>query len=236
VPYLSRFVHSLSASGLVLVALATPAAADEPAAETARLKKSIVVLQELVRTPDDAIPEHILARAEAIVVIPTLVKGGFVVGAEHGKGVMSIRNGATGTWSLPAFVAMTGGSIGWQVGVQSTDLVLLVMNKDGVDDLLRSEFKLGADASIAAGPVGRSAQAATDATMSAKILAYSRAKGLFAGVSVQGSSLRDDPQANRAFYGRELTSREVFAKAATPAPAAAAAWRDALTAIVPVSR
>lgn len=233
-PYLSRFVHSLSASGLVLVALATPAAADEPAAETDRLKKSIVVLQELVRTPDDAIPEHILARAEAIVVIPTLVKGGFVVGAEHGRGVMSIRNG--GTWSLPAFVAMTGGSIGWQVGVQSTDLVLLVMNKDGVDDLLRSEFKLGADASIAAGPVGRSAQAATDATMSARILAYSRAKGLFAGVSVQGSSLRDDPQANGAFYGRELTSREVFAKAATPAPAAAATWRDALAAIVPVSR
>ena len=220
----------------MLVALTPPASAADAASETERLQKSIVVLQELVRTPDDAIPEHILDRAEAIVVIPTLVKGGFVVGAEHGKGVMSIRDRATGSWSLPSFVAMTGGSIGWQIGVQSTDLVLLVMNKDGVDDLLRSEFKLGADASVAAGPVGRSAQASTDATMTAKILAYSRAKGLFAGVSVQGSSLKDDKDANGDFYGKEQSAREVFAMPTTPAPEPATAWRNALQRIAPSSR
>ncbi len=235
-PYLSKFIHSLSAGGLVLAALASPAAAADAASETERLHKSIEVLQELVRTPDDAIPEHILARAEAIVVIPTLIKGGFVVGAEHGKGVVSVRNRTTGTWSLPAFVAMTGGSVGWQIGVQSTDLVLLVMNADGVDDLLRSEFKLGADASVAAGPVGRSAQAATDITMSAKILAYSRAKGLFAGVTLQGSSLRDDEDANGDFYGTEQASRAVFAMPATLAPEAATAWLNALTTIAPFSR
>ena len=235
-PYLSKFIHTLSASGIVLVALAPPATAADHVAETERLQKSVAVLQELVRTPDDAIPEHILARAEAIVVIPTLVKGGFIVGAEHGKGVMSIRDRATGVWSLPTFVQMTGGSIGWQIGVQSTDLVLLVMNKDGVDDLLKSEFKLGADASVAAGPVGRSAQAGTDASMNAKILAYSRAKGLFAGVSVQGSSLKDDKDANRDFYGREQSAREVFAAPATPAPDAAGAWRKALLQIAPFSR
>lgn len=155
----------------MLVALAPTAGADQ-ASEISRLQQSVAVLQALVRTPDDAIPEHILDRAEAVVVIPSLVKGGVVIGAEHGKGVMSIRDRATGAWSLPTFVQLTGGSIGWQIGVQSADLVLLVMNKDGVDDLLRSEFKLGADASVSAGPVGRSAQAATDARMTARILAY----------------------------------------------------------------
>ena len=234
-PYLSKFIHSVSATGVVL-ALVTPASAADTASEAERLRKSVEVLQALVRTPDDAIPEHILERAEAIVVIPTLVKGGFVVGAEHGRGVMSVRDRTTGTWSLPAFVAMTGGSIGWQLGVQSTDLVLLVMNKDGVDELLSSEFKLGADASVAAGPVGRSAQAATDGNLTAKILAYSRARGLFAGVSVQGSALRDDMDANGDFYGREQTARQVFAlPVTTTAPAAAANWRSALAAVTRVS-
>lgn len=233
--YLSRFVHSVSAGGLVLVALSSPATGAAPDAE--RLRKSMAVLEALGRAPDDAIPEHILARAHAIVVIPTLVKGGFVVGAEHGRGVMSVRRRDTGTWTLPAFVAMTGGSIGWQVGVQSTDLVLLVMNADGVDDLLRSAFTLGADASIAAGPLGRDAQAATDATMNAKILAYSRAKGLFAGVSVQGSSLRDDRDANRDFYGADQSARDVFAMPATAtSPPAATAWIELLQALAPTSR
>lgn len=235
-PYLSKFVHSLSASSLALVALSSPAAAD-PKAEFDRLHKAGVVLQELVQTPDDAIPEHILDRAEAIVVIPSLVKGGFVVGAEHGKGVMSVRDRATGAWSAPAFVAITGGSVGWQIGVQTTDLVLLVMNADGVDDLLRSEFKLGANASVAAGPVGRSAEASTDASMSAKILAYSRAKGLFAGVTLQGAALRDDRDANGDVYGRAQDARDVFANAATATlPDAVTTWRQTLTRLAPFSR
>lgn len=235
-PYLSKFIHMVSAAGLVLVAAAPPARAGDATAETERLQKSGMVLRELVSTPDDAIPEQILDRAEAVVVIPTLVKGGFIVGAEHGKGVMSVRDRATGRWSLPSFVQITGGSVGWQIGVQSTDLVLLVMNADGVDELLRSEFKIGANASVAAGPVGRSAEASTDATMSAKILAYSRSQGLFAGLSLQGAALTDDKDANGNFYGRKQSAREVFAMPITPAPAAAAAWLGALRSIAPFSR
>lgn len=236
-PYLSKFVHSLSAGGFAIAALTPVAAAADPAAEIARLRQAGVVLQELVQAPDDAIPQHILDRAEAIVVIPTLVKGGFIIGAEHGKGVMSLRDRSTRAWSLPAFVALTGGSLGWQIGVQSIDLVLLVMNPDGVDDLLRSEFTLGANASIAAGPVGRSAQAATDASMSAKILAYSRARGLFAGVSLQGASLRDDRDANGDVYGKPQDAADVFKTlAATPVPAAATSWRETLARLAPFSR
>lgn len=236
-PYLSKFVHSLSAGGFALAALTPVAVAADPAAEVARLRQAGMVLQELVQAPDDAIPQHILDRAEAVVVIPTLVKGGFIVGAEHGKGVMSIRDRRSGAWSLPAFVALTGGSLGWQIGVQSIDLVLLVMNPDGVDDLLRSEFTLGANASIAAGPVGRSAQAATDASMSAKILAYSRARGLFAGVSLQGASLRDDRDANGDVYGTAQDSADVFKMAAAPGvPEAATSWRQTLARLAPFSR
>lgn len=224
-------------AAVLAVSTAQPARADDPKAEIERLQKATAVLQELVRTPDDAIPQHILDRAEAVVVIPTLVKGGFILGAEHGRGVMSVRDRATNAWSLPAFVAMTGGSVGWQVGVQSTDLVLIVMNRDGVDDLLRSEFRIGADASVAAGPVGRSAQAATDALMGAKILAYSRARGIFAGLSLQGTTLAEDKDANADVYGEAHGSAAVFAlKSAAAPPAAIEAWRTTLTSIAPFSK
>ena len=156
--YLSRFAHTVSVSSLVLVALEPSTAAAQTAE---RLRNATAALEALVKTPDDAIPQHILDRAEAIVVIPTLVKGGFIVGAEHGRGVMSVRDRASGAWSPPAFVAMTGGSVGWQIGVQSTDLVLLVMNSRGASALLKSKVKLGANASVAAGPKGRSVEAAT---------------------------------------------------------------------------
>lgn len=234
-PHLGNVVHLLSA-GAAALALAAPAVAADNKSEVERIEKSVTTLTELIRTPDDAIPEHILRRAEAVVVIPTLVKGGFVIGAEHGKGIMSVRQ-AGGGWSLPSFVQMTGGSIGWQIGVQSVDLVLLVMNKDGVDHLLHSEFKLGADASVAAGPVGRSAQASTDATMEAKILAYSRAKGLFAGVSLQGSSLKDDEDANADFYGKKAGAKDVFAMTAPAGlPAVVGKWQAALRVAAPASR
>lgn len=234
-PHLGKLVRSLAA-GAAVVALAHPALAADTKDELARVTKSVEVLKALTSTPDNAIPEYILDRAEAIVVIPTLVKGGFVLGAEHGKGIMSVRDRSTGAWSLPSFVAMTGGSIGWQIGLQSVDLVLVVMNKDGVDDLLASEFRLGADASVAAGPVGRTAQAATDAKMGAKILAYSRAQGLFAGVSVQGSSLRDDTKANEAVYGKAHSARDVFAMPApATVPAPITAWRDTLRGITPAT-
>jgi lipid-binding SYLF domain-containing protein len=182
------------------------------------------VLTELVRAPDDGIPQSILKRAEGIVVIPTLVKGGFIVGASHGKGVMSIRDQKTGQWSRPAFMDLGGGSVGWQIGVQSTDLVLLVMNRGGLDDLMKSGFKLGGQASVAAGPVGRTAEAATDARFGSKLLGYSRSKGLFAGLSLEGASLNDDHSGNEDFYGRRMGAREVFALSEVPNPPAAEKW------------
>jgi len=194
---------------LTIASVVRPAAAQQD--EREKLQKSLEVLGTLVKTPDEEVPAYILDRAEAIVVIPTLVKGGFVVGAEHGKGVMSVRNRAANSWSAPSFVSLTGGSVGWQIGLQSVDLVLLVMNREGIDKLLDSEFKFGANASVAAGPVGRSAQASTDGRLTAEILAYSRAKGLFAGATIEGASLKDDSDANRRFYGIPVTPKAVFA-------------------------
>ena len=218
---------SLAASLVAL--LAAPALVAKDAGEEAqRITESIDVLRSLTQTPDDAIPAYILERAEAVVVIPSLVKGGFVVGAEHGKGVMSVRNRTSKQWSAPSFVKITGGSVGWQIGLQATDLVLVVTNRSGVDDLLKSEFTLGANASVAAGPVGRNAQAATDARAGAKILAYSRAKGLFAGAAIEGASLRSDDKANERFYGRAITPESLVQGAPAKTPAAADEWRDGL--------
>lgn len=217
--------------------LATPVFAADTKDALERVSASTTVMRQLMAAPDDAIPEHILDRAEAIVVIPSLVKGGFVVGAEHGKGIMSVRDRETGTWSVPSFVAMTGGSFGWQIGLQAVDLVLVVMNKDGLDGLLSSEFTIGGDGSVAVGPVGRTAQAGTDATMQAKILAYSRARGLFAGATVKGSALGDDTEANEAVYGRKYSAREVFTlKPQAELPASINTWRDTLRTLVAATR
>jgi lipid-binding SYLF domain-containing protein len=221
------------------MALLVPeAVAGSAADEVRRLKNALEVLRQLTSAPDDAIPKFVLDRAEAIVVIPELVKGGFVVGAEHGKGVMSVRLRERGGWSAPSFVKMTGGSVGWQIGLQSVDVVLVVTNREGVDKLLKSEFTLGANASVAAGPVGRSAEASTDALMHAKILAYSRARGLFAGATVEGASLRSDDGANRDFYGREVSVVEVVGRGGSvPAmPAAGQEWRDGLARLVGSAR
>ena len=136
--------------------------------------------------PEKAIPEKILSNAEAIAVFPSTLKGGFGIGAHHGKGIISRRNRENGTWTAPGFLSLTGGSFGAQIGGQSLDLVLVVMNKHGLDSLMKSEFKIGGDASVAAGPVGRNAEASTDLLLKAEILSYSRARGLFAGVSLNG--------------------------------------------------
>jgi lipid-binding SYLF domain-containing protein len=224
-------------AGALAVALTVSAApAAKSVAETKRIREASRVLESLVSAPDSSIPKYVLERAEAIVVIPRLVKGGLVVGAENGAGVMSIRDG--GSWSLPSFVKMTGGSIGWQIGLEAVDLVLVVLNRDGVDELLRTEFTLGAQAGVAAGPVGRSGEASTDALMSAKILTYSRAKGLFAGATIEGSSLRDDVDANQTFYGERLSARQLFERIppTVMAPPEASAWRTKLTTLVPNKR
>jgi len=198
-----------------------------------RVRQSIEVLQALTSAPDDAIPEYILERAEAIVVVPSLVKGGFIVGAEHGRGIMSVREPARNAWSAPAFVSMSGGSFGAQIGVQSVDLMLIVVNRDGIDELLKDEFTLGTSASVTAGPVGRSTKAATDLLMSAKILAYSRAKGIFAGATLEGSTLRADRDANENFYGMRLDTNDIVIEKQhqVSLPAMAQQWRDTLARI-----
>lgn len=195
--------------------------------ESQRIQDSLTVLRDLTATPDNSIPKSLLQKAEAIVVIPSLVKGGFIVGAKHGKGVLSARDSER-RWSSPAFVKMTGGSIGWQIGVESVDLVLLVVNRDGVNDLLSDKFTIGGNMSVAAGPVGRNADAATDAKLGSQILAYSRAKGLFAGASLEGASLTGDKDSNAAFYGKPLSPREIIDRHVTAPAAMGETWRSTL--------
>src|SRR5262249_39409834 len=150
-----------------------------------------------------------LEKAQAIAVFPDTIKGGLGIGAQRGHGILSARN-ANGTWTSPAFFTLTGGSFGLQIGAQAIDHVLVIMNKRGLDNLLGNEFKVGADASVAAGPVGRGAEAATDIQMRAEILSYSRARGLFAGVSLNGTAIREDEDADKAFYGRQIRNREII--------------------------
>jgi lipid-binding SYLF domain-containing protein len=208
--------------------IAAPAAQQrqELSDEAETITESIEVVQQLTATPDKGIPKHLLQRAEAIIVIPSLVKGGFIVGAKHGKGIVSVRDQAAGGWSAPAIVKLTGGSIGWQIGVEKVDLVMLVMNKDGVKELLEDKFTLGGSASVTAGPVGRSADAATNAQMGSKILAYSRAQGLFAGASLEGAQLHADDDDNAELYGESMRLRDVLSRKVTTTPKIADTWRE----------
>ena len=220
-----------SAVHLILAVLFTACPFGTAIADEAdRVQQSIAALRALAGIANEDIPSHLLARAEAIVVIPKFTKGGFIIGAEHGKGIMSARDRATGTWSAPTFVKMSGGNFGLQIGVQSVELVFLVMDRKGVEALLNDKFTMGGDVSVAAGPVGRSASAQTSGSLEAEILAYSRSKGLFAGASLNGTSLSTDDSAIKKFYGRELTSREILAGkvTATEIPSVAQEWRKTL--------
>ena len=176
-----------------------------------RVVRSAVVLREIMDIPEKGIPKELLNKCTCVAVIPSLKKGGFIFGASYGKGVMSCRiNKGTGPWSAPSMTLLTGGSFGLQIGGQAVDLVLLVMNLSGLESLLDSKFSLGGDASVAAGPVGRTAAAETDAWMTAKILAYSRARGLFAGLAVKGGVIRPDKDANHVLYGKEIPARSLL--------------------------
>jgi lipid-binding SYLF domain-containing protein len=194
-------------TALAITTTAIPALAAGSNDEAKRLNKSAAVLTELRSAPDAGIPERIWNKAECVVVIPSLKKAGFIVGGETGNGVMSCRHG--NQWGAPVFMELTKASFGLQAGVQSTELVLLVMNKRGIDKLLNNKVTLGADASIAAGPVGRTASAATDAQMTAEMLAYSRSRGLFAGIDLSGGALKPDKSANERVYGRNVSAREI---------------------------
>jgi lipid-binding SYLF domain-containing protein len=174
--------------------------ADEDSKAVRRVESAGTVLDEIQGAPDQGIPEEVLGSAECVAVVPTLLKGGFIFGGRYGKGVASCRT-AKG-WSAPAFFTIGGGSFGLQIGGEAVDLVMLIMNKDGMKNLLSSQFKLGADASAAAGPVGRHASANTDWKMRAQILTYSRARGIFAGLELVGASIKQDKDSTREFYGR----------------------------------
>jgi len=188
--------------------------------EQKRLENSGVVMQEIINTPEN-IPREILEKADCVIVFPSVLKAAFVVGGSYGRGAMVCRTGGEfkGPWGAPAMYALEGGSIGFQIGGQATDLILLIMNERGASSILNSKVKLGADASVAAGPLGRDASADTDAYMRSEVLSYSRSRGLFAGVSLEGSTLRPDDDATADVYGRKLTAREIVlgGKVRTPA-------------------
>jgi lipid-binding SYLF domain-containing protein len=209
------------------IAPATGAAAQDR--ETDRLTAAGVVMKEILGIPD-GIPRDLLDKAECVIVVPSVKKVAIGIGGSYGRGAITCRGGAdfTGPWSPPAMFALEGGSIGLQLGGQATDYVLLVMNDRGADSVLGSKVKLGADASAAAGPKGRTAGAATDVVMRAEILTYSRARGLFAGVSLEGSTLRDDGDANANVYGRRVSAREIVRNGEVPVPSAGRALVDIL--------
>lgn len=197
------------ACAAVLAVVLCPARAGAQTDQADRILRSITVFEEVMRAPDRAVPNAYLKKAEAVVVFPGTIKGGFGVGAHRGHGILSVRGPKTRTWSPPAFMTLTGGSFGVQIGLEEADIVLIVLNQRGVENLLSNQFKLGADAGVAAGPVGRDAEASTDILMHAQILSYSRTRGLFAGVTLKGSALTPDGDANRNFYGRPLSTRQI---------------------------
>jgi lipid-binding SYLF domain-containing protein len=216
-------VSCLSSIVLVVMALlGEVASASDQTKDDERLRNSGTVLKEILDVPD-SIPQDLLDKADCVVVFPSVLKAAFIVGGSYGRGAMSCRKGENfrGSWGAPTMMALEGGSFGFQIGGQATDFVLLVMNESGARGILASKVKLGGDASVAAGPVGRDASADTDATLRAEILSYSRARGLFAGVSLEGSTIRPDNGDNRRVYGKDIPARDiVLAGAVAPPPAA----------------
>jgi SH3 domain-containing YSC84-like protein 1 len=206
----------------LLMAASLPLSAAQDKKETDRLQNCGTVLKEILDIPDD-IPQDLLDKADCVIVYPSVLKAAFVIGGSYGRGAMTCRTGEhyTGPWSAPTMMALEGGSIGFQLGGQATDFVLLVMNGRGAHSILNSKVKLGADASVAAGPKGRTAAAATDVTLRAEVLSYSRARGLFAGVSLEGSTVRPDNDANERVYGKKVEAESIVFKGAVAVPPAA---------------
>lgn len=214
----------MTAAVLIAVSAAT-AGADISSREAKRIEEAAAVLKELHAVPDNDIPRELWNRTECVVVIPSLKKAAFVFGGEYGKGLMSCRH--AGGWSAPVFLQLGKGSWGLQIGAQSIDLVLLVMNDRGMSKLLQDKVTLGAEASVAAGPVGRDARAATDAQLKAEILSYSRTQGLFAGINLSGGIVKPDLDDNRDLYGRDVVPQDVLT-GSMPPPAAAQPFMAAL--------
>lgn len=204
---------------MALAMLALPLAAQVDRKEADRLENCGTVVKEVMDIPDD-IPQDLIDKAECVIVYPSVLKAAFVVGGSYGRGAMTCRTGEhyTGPWSAPAMMALEGASFGFQLGGQATDFVLLVMNPRGAHSMLKNKVKLGADASAAAGPKGRTANASTDASLRAEVLSYSRARGLFAGISLEGSTVRPDNDANERVYGKRLEAEDIIFKGAVAVP------------------
>jgi len=194
--------------------------------EVKRLRDATTVFGEIMAAEDKAIPRAILGKAQGIAIFPDTVKAGFIVGGTRGRGVLSARSESG--WSAPAFLTLTGGSFGLQIGGQAADIILVINDRRGLENLVRNQFKIGADASVAAGPVGRDAQAATDIQLRAQILSYSRARGLFAGITINGSTVRNDRDANERFYGRRLEAKDILFAGPGSSPEPVGAWLEVL--------
>ena len=221
---MSRCLAALLAC-LALVSYSAGVRAGEE--ESKRAENAVRVLREVMMAPDKRIPSDLISNAYAIAVIPDVIKAGFVIGGRHGLGMVSVKT-SDGTWSNPSFISMSGGSIGFQAGVSSTDVILVFRTERGVDSIVHGKFTLGADASAAAGPVGRTAQASTDAQLKAEIYSYSRSRGLFAGAALDGSVIAIDNDANRSVYGDGITPRRIFAGGVSNVPNSVVDFRDRL--------
>ena len=213
---LRRMISLLMASSLI----ALPLTAEDNKRESHRLENCGTVVKEILNIPDD-LPQDLLDKAECVIIFPSVLKGAFVFGGSYGRGAMTCRTGEhfTGPWGAPTMMALEGGSFGLQLGGQATDFVLLVMNPRGARAILHSKVKLGADASAAAGPKGRTAEGATDITLRAEVLSYSRNRGLFAGLSLEGSTTRPDNSANEKLYGKKIDAEDIVRKGAVAVPA-----------------
>ena len=213
-------------ASLALLAMAAPrrafASPADDQKENDRIRNSGTVLKEILNVPDD-IPRDLLAKARCVIVLPSVLKAAFIAGADYGRGVMTCRTGNdfNGPWGAPTMMALEGGSFGLQIGGQATDFVILVMNNRGAESLLHSKVKLGADASISAGPKGREVEADTDVTMRSEMLSYSRSRGVFAGISLEGTTLRPDNDANRRLYGKDVSATQVIRESKVEAPESA---------------
>jgi len=214
---------------IAVAAIVSPVFAQKaPDGEIKRINEAATVMEEIMGAADKSVPQSVMEKAEGIAVFPSLLKGGVGIGGERGHGVLSVRDKKTGGWSAPAFLTITGGSIGAQIGMQAVDLVLIINNQRGLEQLVKNQFKVGADMGVAAGPVGREAAASTDIQMRAQMFSYSRSRGLFAGVTLNGATIRQDRDANERFYGTAFRTGQIVFDGLGGSPDPANAWKATL--------
>ena len=215
-------------TAIVMLALAvgfgSARTASAQAEEAARIRESTTALREILDAPDVSVPTWVADKVQGIAVFPSVKKAGLLIGGQWGRGILSAKSTKSGTWSAPAFLTLTGGSIGAQIGGEAVDLVLVIVDERGLEQLTRNQFKIGADAGVAAGPVGRTAEASTDIQMRAKILSYSRARGLFAGITLNGSTIKQDRDANERFYNQPYKTSQIVLDRLGGAPEPVPAW------------